>query len=166
METINIKEEVRSLIDRQPENFTWSGLVSAIYHRQRMPSQSIQIKDIKPGVEPETFDEVEESSPTPRRFGSDRGLITISDDFDDPLDLLPSPWVYRLLEKAKKLTKVSAELAEIITKVEKERHIDKPDNFWEALHNFRQKNNLEAVGIEPEVFEVVRDSSPGREVIL
>ncbi|EGK89246.1 hypothetical protein D0A34_09820 [Microcoleus vaginatus PCC 9802] len=166
METINIKEEARSLIDRLPENFTWYDLISAIYLRQRMPSQSIQIKDIKPGVEPETFDEVEESSPTPRRFGSERGLITISDDFDYPLELLPSPWVDRLLEKAKKLTKVSAELAEIITKVEKERHIDKPDNFWEALHNFRQKNNLEAVGIEPEVFEVVRDSSPGREVIL
>jgi len=166
METINLKEEVRSLIDKLPENFTWSDLISAIYLRQRIQSQAIKIKDIKPGVEPETFDEVEESSPTPRRFGSDRGLITISDDFDDPLELLPSPLVDRLLEKAKELTKVSAELAEIIAKVEKERHIDQPDNFWEALQKFRQENNLEAAGIEPEVFEGVRDSSPGREVIL
>ncbi len=99
-------------------------------------------------------------------FGSDRDLSLISDDFDDPLELFPSPLVDRLLEKAKELTKVSAELAEIIAKVEKERHIDKPDNFWEALQKFRQENNLEAAGIEPEVFEGVRDSSPGREVIL
>jgi hypothetical protein len=34
-------------------------------------------------------------------FGSDRGLITISDDFDEPLELLPSLLVNSLLEKAK-----------------------------------------------------------------
>ncbi|MEG3846969.1 hypothetical protein QT971_28625 [Microcoleus sp. herbarium19] len=166
METINLKEEVRNLIDRLPENFTWSDLISAIYLRQRVQSQAIKIKDIKPGVEPETFDEVQESSPTPRRFGSDRGLITISDDFDDPLELLPSPLVDRLLEKAKKLTKLSAELTEIIAKIEKERQIEQPQNFWEAIQKFRQENNLEQAGIEAEVFEGLRDSSPGREVIL
>jgi hypothetical protein len=129
METINLKEEVRSLIDRLPENFTWSDLIAAIYLRQKMQSQATQIKDIKPEVKPETFDEGEESSPKHRRFGSDKGLITISDDFDEPLELLPSPLVDRLLEKAKELTQVSAELDEIIAKIEKERQIDEPHSF-------------------------------------
>ena len=129
IETINLKEEVRNLIDKLPENFTWSDLISAVYLRQRMQSEQSQIKDIKPGIEPETFDEVEESSPKHSRFGSDQGIITISDDFDEPLELLPSPLVDRLLEKAKELTKVSAELAEIIAKIEKERQIDEPHRF-------------------------------------
>jgi hypothetical protein len=157
METINLKEEVRSLIDRLPENFTWSDLIAAIYLRQRMQSQPTQIKDIQPGNESETLDEIEESSPKHRRFGSDRGLITISDDFDEPLELLPSSLVDRLLEKAKELTKVSAELAEIIAKIEQERQGDRPQNFWEAVQKFRQENNLEEAGIEAEVFEGVRD---------
>ena len=99
-------------------------------------------------------------------FGSDRGLIAISDDFDEPLELLPSPLVNSLLKKAKELTKVSAELNEIIAKIEKERQIEQPQNFGEAIQNFRQENNLEEAGIEAEVFEGLRDSSPGREVIL
>jgi hypothetical protein len=166
METINLKEEVRSLIDKLPENFTWSDLIAAIYLRKRMPSQSIQVKGITKTVEAETLQEVEESSPTHSRFGSDRGLITTSDEFDEPLELLPSPLVDRLLEKAKELTKVSAELTEIIAKIEKERQIEQPQNFWEAIQKFRQENNLEEAGIEAEVFEGLRDSSPGREVIL
>jgi hypothetical protein len=98
METINLKEEVRDLIDKLPENFTWSDLISAIYIRKRMPDRSIQVKGIKETVEAETLHEVAESSPTPSRFGSDRELITISDDFDEPLELLPSVLVDRLLE--------------------------------------------------------------------
>ncbi len=166
METINLKEEVRSLIDRLPEKFTWSDLISAIYLRKRMPSQSIQVKGIKETVEAKTLHKLEESSPTPSRFGSDKGIITISDDFNEPLELLPSPLVDSLLEKAKELTKVSAELTEIIAKIEKERQIEQPQNFGEAIQKFRQKNNLEGAGIEAEVFEGLRDSSPGREVIL
>jgi hypothetical protein len=166
METINLKEEVRSLIDKLPENFTWSDLIAAIYLRKRMPSQSIQVKGITETVEAETLQEVEEWLSTPSRFGSDRGIITISDEFDEPLELLPSPLVDRLLEKAKELTKVSAELTEIIAKIEKERQIEQPQNFWEAIQKFRQENNLEEAGIEAEVFEGLRDSSPGREVIL
>lgn len=166
METINLKEEVRSLIDKLPENFTWSDLIAAIYLRKRISSQSIQVKGITETVEAETLQEVEESSPTPSRFESDRGIITTSDEFDEPLELLQSPLVNSLLEKAKELTKVSAELTEIIAKIEKERQIEQPQNFWEALQKFRQENNLEEAGIEAEVFEGLRDSSPGREVIL
>lgn len=167
METINLKEEVRSLIDKLPENFTWSDLIGAIYLRKRRPSQSIQVKGMTETVEAETFlHELEEWLSTPSRFGSDRGIITTSDDFDEPLELLPSPLVNSLLEKAKELTKVSAELTEIIAKIEKERQIEQPQNFWEAIQKFRQENNLEEAGIEAEVFEGLRDSSPGREVIL
>lgn len=166
METINIKEEAHSLIDQLPENFTWSDLISAIYLRQRMQSQTIHIQGIKPEIEPETLDEVADSSPKSSRFGSDRELITTSDDFDEPLELLPSPLVDRLLEKAKELTNLPTELAGIIARIEKERQGDRPQNFWEALQKFRQENNLEEEGIEPEVFEGVRDLSPGREVIL
>jgi len=125
METINLKEEALSLIDKLPDNFTWNDLISAIYLRQRMQSQTIHIQGIKPETEPETLDEVAESSPKLSRFGSSRGLITIADDFDEPLELLPSPLVDRLLEKAKELTNVSAELAEIIAIIDRERAINK-----------------------------------------
>lgn len=37
--------------------------------------------------------------------------------------------------------------------------------LWENLEKFRQEEDLETVGIEPEVFTDVRDNSPGREVI-
>lgn len=49
METINLKEEVRSLIDKLPENFTWSDLISAVYLKQAMKSEPIQVKGIKQG---------------------------------------------------------------------------------------------------------------------
>ncbi|MEG4508099.1 hypothetical protein QUA81_31210 [Microcoleus sp. F6_B4] len=49
METINLKEEVRSLIDKLPENFTWSDLISAVYLRQAMKSEPIQVKGRKQG---------------------------------------------------------------------------------------------------------------------
>ncbi len=148
METIHLKEEVRSLIDRLPENFTWSDLISAIYLRQAMKSEPIQVKGIKQGKNiqlSEKFNipdgcevliEVREVSPVnheeklkrmkeflaalsdedreewqkigeflesdrttnrkssvmpPKKrraplFGSDRGLILISDDFNEPLE--------------------------------------------------------------------------------
>ena len=194
METLNIKEEVRSLIDQMPENFTWDDLISAISLRQNLKSEPIQqeeklkrMKDFLASMSDEDREEWKKIGDFLDRerainrqismlaykrqqryplFGSDGGLITTSDDFDEPLELLPSPLVERLLEKAKELTKVSAELAEIIARIDRERDIDKPQNFWEAVQKFRQENNLEAAGIEPEVFEGVRDLSPGREVIL
>ncbi|HEY9296727.1 MAG TPA: hypothetical protein VIQ31_10180 [Phormidium sp.] len=48
METINLKEEVRSLIERLPENFTLSDLISA-YLCQGMKSEPIQVKGTKQG---------------------------------------------------------------------------------------------------------------------
>lgn len=37
-------------------------------------------------------------------------------------------------------------------------------DFWEAYLAFRKRNNLEKLNIEPEIWEGVRDKSPGREV--
>jgi len=38
--------------------------------------------------------------------------------------------------------------------------------FWDAYEAFRQTANLPQLGIDPTVFEGVRDRSPGREVQL
>ncbi|MEH2042395.1 hypothetical protein [Nostoc sp.] len=42
--------------------------------------------------------------------------------------------------------------------------VSSESQFWKSLEKFRQKQELEAAGIHPEVFADVRDSSPGREV--
>lgn len=39
-------------------------------------------------------------------------------------------------------------------------------SFWLALQGFRQQLELENIDVEPEIFEGIRDKSPGREVIL
>ena len=39
-------------------------------------------------------------------------------------------------------------------------------DFWAAYHTFRKAFNLTELAIEPEIFEDVRDTSPGREVNL
>lgn len=39
-------------------------------------------------------------------------------------------------------------------------------NFWQALQMFRQEFNLDQTDFDTTVFEDLRDSSPGREVIL
>ena len=44
--------------------------------------------------------------------------------------------------------------------------IETKEGFWKSLDRFRQELDSEGIWIEPEVFEGVRDSSPGREVIL
>jgi hypothetical protein len=49
METLNIKAEARSLIDKLPENLTGCDLIPAIYLRQTMKSEPIRVKGIKQG---------------------------------------------------------------------------------------------------------------------
>lgn len=39
-------------------------------------------------------------------------------------------------------------------------------DFWEAYDSYRRRIDLSQMGIEPEVFAGVRDSSPGRDVTL
>ena len=44
--------------------------------------------------------------------------------------------------------------------------IETRGSFWKSLNSFRQELDTERIWLEPEVFEGVRDSSSGREVIL
>ncbi|QJB26606.1 hypothetical protein [Limnospira fusiformis] len=44
--------------------------------------------------------------------------------------------------------------------------IEAGGGFWQRLQPFRQELESEEIWIEPDVFEGVRDSSPGREVTL
>ncbi|MEB3886273.1 hypothetical protein [Lyngbya sp. CCY1209] len=44
--------------------------------------------------------------------------------------------------------------------------IETGGGFWQRLQSFRQELESEDIWIEPDVFEGVRDSSPGREVTL
>lgn len=44
--------------------------------------------------------------------------------------------------------------------------IETGGSFWKSLSRFRQELDAERIWLEPEVFEGVRDSSSGREVIL
>ncbi len=39
-------------------------------------------------------------------------------------------------------------------------------DFWQRLQSFRRELDSEGIWIETDIFEGVRDSSPGREVIL
>jgi predicted DNA-binding antitoxin AbrB/MazE fold protein len=58
METLNIKAEARSLIDKLPDNITWYDLIAAIYLRQTMKSEPIQVKGIKQGKTVKLFEEI------------------------------------------------------------------------------------------------------------
>ncbi len=40
------------------------------------------------------------------------------------------------------------------------------EKFWDAYLAFRETVDLSSLGIEPEIFEGVRDTSPGREARL
>lgn len=44
--------------------------------------------------------------------------------------------------------------------------IERGGEFWQRLQSFRQELDYEGIWIEPDVFDEVRDSSSGREVIL
>ena len=44
--------------------------------------------------------------------------------------------------------------------------IETEGGFWKSLERFRQELDSEGIWIEPDVFEGIRDSSPGREVVL
>ena len=55
MENINIKEEVRRLVDQLPENFTWDDLMHEIYVRQAIErgladseaGRTISVEDVR-----------------------------------------------------------------------------------------------------------------------
>lgn len=72
------------------------------------------------------------------------------------------------LELSNLVTQLRAYSSLIVLKIEE--HLDQETNsldFWESLQQFRQKNNLNEEGIEPEEWlQDLRDHSSGREVNL
>ena len=63
------------------------------------------------------------------------------------------------------LTRRGKRVAVLISIDEYNRLVAGNSSLWQALEKFRQQANLEEVGIEPEIFEGIRDSAPGREVV-
>lgn len=51
----------------------------------------------------------------------------------------------------------------VLLSVREYRRLSGEKDFWEAYVAFREGAGLEELGIEPEVFEGLRDASPGRE---
>jgi prevent-host-death family protein len=55
----------------------------------------------------------------------------------------------------------------VILSIDEYRRLTAPEkSFWAAYQQFRQEVDLEALDLEPEIFEGLRDHSPGREVSL
>lgn len=110
MENIKVKERVRSLIDLLPEDITLQDLMYCI----KLPS----VQGSRERVNMMKFLNAILNS---EGIKKNREIITSYDRCDEPLDLLPSPSIDRLLEKAKELTKLSAELAEIVAALDRDR---------------------------------------------
>jgi prevent-host-death family protein len=61
------------------------------------------------------------------------------------------------------LTRRGKPVAVILSLTEYERLQAGRQDFWEAYQQFRDEFNLATLGLEPELFSGLRDSSPGRE---
>ena len=64
------------------------------------------------------------------------------------------------------LTRRGEPVAVLLSFREYRRLASQRGKFWEAYEAFRGAVNLSGLNIEPEVFDGVRDSRPGREVQL
>lgn len=64
------------------------------------------------------------------------------------------------------LTRRGEPVAVMLSLREYRRLVAGRDRFWDAYRAFRENVDLARLGIEPEVFEGVRDPSPGRETRL
>jgi prevent-host-death family protein len=62
------------------------------------------------------------------------------------------------------LTRRGEPVAMLLSIEEYQRLLAKKTNFWDAYIAFRDEVDLSQLNIEPEVFDEVRDHSPGREV--
>jgi antitoxin Phd len=67
-------------------------------------------------------------------------------------------------ESAVELTRRGKPVAIILSIQEYRRLSARPAGFWDAYSLFRERVNLQELGIEPETFADLRDRSPGREV--
>lgn len=64
------------------------------------------------------------------------------------------------------LTRRGEPVAVMLSLEEYRRLMEGKSGFWDAYREFREARDLRRLGIEAEVFERVRDSSPGREARL
>lgn len=69
-------------------------------------------------------------------------------------------------ETAIELTRRGKPVAVLISIQEYKRLSSNRGGFWKAFTAFRNRVNLQELGIEPEIFTGLRDQSPGREVSL
>ena len=75
--------------------------------------------------------------------------------------------VHELERRARiELTRRGKPVAVMLSMREFERMSAPRIRFWDAYEAYRETANLSQLGIEPAVFEGVRDRSPGREVEL
>ena len=67
-------------------------------------------------------------------------------------------------ESAVELTRRGKPVAVMLSIQEYKRLSTRQAGFWEAYSAFRERVNLQELGIEPDTFDGLRDRSPGREV--
>ncbi len=65
---------------------------------------------------------------------------------------------------AVELTRHGKPVAVLISMAEYQKLNGERSSFWDALTRFRNSVDLQQLDIQPEIFENLRDSSPGREV--
>lgn len=66
-------------------------------------------------------------------------------------------------ESAVELTRRGKPVAVLLSIQEYERLATRQTSFWEAYSAFRERVNLEELGIEPDTFADLRERSPGRD---
>jgi prevent-host-death family protein len=69
-------------------------------------------------------------------------------------------------ESAVELTRRGKPVAVLLSIQEYKRLSSGKGGFWKAFTAFRNRVNLQELGIEPDIFTGLRDQSPGREVSL
>ena len=69
-------------------------------------------------------------------------------------------------ESAVELTRRGKPVAVLLSIQEYKRLSGNKNGFWKAFTAFRNRVNLQELGIEPDFFTGLRDQSPGREVSL
>jgi prevent-host-death family protein len=69
-------------------------------------------------------------------------------------------------ESTVELTRRGKPVAVLLSVQEYKRLSSGKGGFWQAFTAFRNRVNLQELGIEPNIFTGLRDQSPGREIAL
>ena len=69
-------------------------------------------------------------------------------------------------ESAVELTRRGKPVAVLLSIQEYKRLSSSKGGFWNAFTTFRNRVNLQELGIKPDIFTGLRDQSPGREIAL